>query len=534
MSSHVAITVRILDRTFHGRGDLDEPEWPPSPLRLFQALVASAAREQAGDLTSASRSALLWLENRGAPEIIAPATADTEGYRISVPNNAMDIVARAWSRRSKAEGGDANPATHRAMKAVKPTVLLEEETIHYVWPAEPNEPGSPNGDGHLHTLRRMARTVVALGWGLDLAVGDADSVDASQVAALAGEHWIPRGASAQAGLRIPVSGTLDALLIRYQEFLARIGPHGLTAPRSFSKYVTVAYTLSDSVPPRPFAAFSLLKTDASGFRPFDPARRGLSVAGMTRHAVKSAAEDAGWDAERIGAFVLGHRSDARAGGKHVAVGDRRFAYFALPSIEPRQNGGSSAGSVRRIIISTFSADCDGETAWARRAMSGRELIDETTSRPLAILSLTPASDRILQRYTNPAGDWASVTPVVLPGYDDPAHYRRRLNRPQTAVTQRELILKLEGRIDGLIRKAIVQAGLGETLASHAMLDWSPTGFWPGVDAANRYGIPDHLKRFPRLHVRIQWRNRHGHPVRVAGPLCLGSGRFLGVGLFAAM
>ncbi|MBL8914645.1 MAG: type I-U CRISPR-associated protein Cas5/Cas6, partial [Archangium sp.] len=79
---------------FHGRGDL-APEWPPSPLRAFQALVAAAAR--LGRLEQ-SEAALKWLEAKGAPAIIAPRVEETLGYRLSVPNNAMDVVARSWAR----------------------------------------------------------------------------------------------------------------------------------------------------------------------------------------------------------------------------------------------------------------------------------------------------------------------------------------------------------------------------------------------------------------------------------------------------
>lgn len=40
----------LLDAAFHGRGDDGEPEWPPSPLRAFQALrAAAAARGRGGD-----------------------------------------------------------------------------------------------------------------------------------------------------------------------------------------------------------------------------------------------------------------------------------------------------------------------------------------------------------------------------------------------------------------------------------------------------------------------------------------------------
>jgi CRISPR-associated protein Csb2 len=52
--------------------------------------------------------------------------------------------------------------------------------------------------------------------------------------------------------------------------------------------------------------------------------------------------------------------------------------------------------------------------------------------------------------------------------------------------------------------------------------------------AERYGVPDHLKRFPRLHVMIQWRDAQGNPIQIAGPICIGGGRFYGLGLFATV
>jgi CRISPR-associated protein Csb2 len=94
--------------------------------------------------------------------------------------------------------------------------------------------------------------------------------------------------------------------------------------------------------------------------------------------------------------------------------------------------------------------------------------------------------------------------------------------------------RLGDRIDGLLRKAIVQAGFPQMLADHAELEWCSSGFWPGSDLASRYGAPEHLKRFPRLHVRVHWRNAGKRSVQVPGPICLGGGRFYGLGLFATV
>src|SRR5437762_10248282 len=49
--THLLLTVRWLDGRYHGLLSRDgPPEWPPSPFRLFQALVSGVARR--GELDS--------------------------------------------------------------------------------------------------------------------------------------------------------------------------------------------------------------------------------------------------------------------------------------------------------------------------------------------------------------------------------------------------------------------------------------------------------------------------------------------------
>src|SRR5690606_35058457 len=112
MSRYLVLSFRFLSSWFHGRGDEGAPEWPPSPLRAFQAIVAASAR--AGTLES-MRGALTWLEQRAAPLIIASEAETSAGYRLSVPHNAMDLVGKQWSR-----GDEGSPAEHRTMKSVRP------------------------------------------------------------------------------------------------------------------------------------------------------------------------------------------------------------------------------------------------------------------------------------------------------------------------------------------------------------------------------------------------------------------------------
>lgn len=531
MSSHFGLSIRFLDPAFHGRGDGGQPEWPPSPLRVFQALTAAAAARRCLDT---STSALEWLERQQPPNVIAPARLKPDGYCLSVPNNAMDIVAAAWSRGNLSNSGDANPATHRTMKTVRPSRLLDGDAVHFLWPL--GDSLSADVRSHIEALCEVARSVVALGWGIDMAVAHGAVASDEQIASMPGERWFPSSGSTESDLRVPIAGTLAALVRRHGRFLTRLEGNVFTPPPPMDAFSTIGYRRSTDQPARPFAAFSLLKLDGSGFCAFDTTRRALTVAGMMRHAAKVAAERAGWPAPQVNSFVLGHGVAAQddSGEGHVPVGPKRFAYLPLPSIEARGDGKARViGAVRRLLLTSFADGCDQEVAWARRALPGQELLG-TADNHAALLSLLPGTDNVVQCYTRAASSWSTVTPVVLPGHDDPAHYRRRLQRVTSADEQKELLGCIAERVDGLLRKAILHSGHSPELAENAELEWRAGGFRPGVEMATRYGVPDHLRRFPRLHVKLNWRDARGKPVEVTGPVCLGSGRFYGLGLFAAM
>lgn len=507
--SYLCISVTFLDGTYHGRGNRGEPEWPPSPLRLFQAMVAAASVGGNGPLSSGVEQALNWLAGRPNPVIVAPSHRFGQAYRLSVPNNAMDIVASAWCRGNETSK-DANPATHRAMKTVRPTHLIDGNRVFCLWRIDDNP--SAETLGHVERLAAMARRVVALGWGIDLVAGHGEILSEGDIDRLPGERW-----SASVGgtytLRVPTSGTLRALTDRHAMFLRRLDQNRLApvAALSGSAFGQVAYARDWQPSPRPIAALQLLKLDASGFRPFD-ALQSVAIAGMLRHAASRAAEQSGWTRDRINSFVLGH-GESKRGAAHEPVGPARFAYVPLPSIERRGKGGTAAvvTAVRRAIVTVLSDGPHHEIDWARRMLSGCELVSEQGSRPKALVSLAPESDRGIRPYLRPSSVWATVTPVVLPGRDD------RRSR----------------KTEALLRKAIVQAGFSQMLARCAQLEWHHVGFRPGTDLATRYFAPKHLQTYPRYHVRLTWRHPNGEPIDVPGPIVIGGGRYGGLGTFAA-
>jgi CRISPR-associated protein Csb2 len=489
-------------------------------------LAAAAARWRLEGGRDSVLSAFQWFERLPAPVIYAGPVRVGTAYRTAVPNNDFDIIASAWA----AGREPTRKATDlRTLKTIQTTRLLDDTAVRYVWIVPPSE--GPNAAKHLGALARAASDIVAVGTGVDVAVGGWSVPGDDEVRQFRGDRWIPDSAHGRNGLRNPVPGTITALLRRYEAFVTRVGPTTVTIPPPLHAFARVPYRREGAVSPRPVAIFSLLRENGQ-FRPFDVVRRGLTVAGMCRHAVRRAAARAGWSEERINAFVLGHSGTASSGATETPVGSQRFAFLPLPSLEARGNNGVVVGAIRRVALTSFGGD-GAEVEWARRGVSGLDLVDEATGEVTALLASAPESHNVVRRYLQPSTAWATVTPVVLPGYDDPAHCRRRLAKATTAAEQHGLLTKVADRVEALLRKAIVQAGLPQELADHAELEWRGTSFWAGGDLASRYGVPDHLKRFPRLHLKIVWRDRNGVPVEVPGPICIGGGRYYGVGLLAA-
>jgi CRISPR-associated protein Csb2 len=501
--THLLLTIRFFEERYHGLLDRDgPPEWPPSPFRLFQALVAGLARR--GELDSALGESLAWLQTLDPPTIISPMSHPGQVVTRFVPNNDGD---KKPDRQSRLTG-----------KTFRPTIMRDPPEIHYLWLIE----------AELVPKARLvcdaARYLTCLGWGIDMAYADGRLIGRDEVGRLIGVRWHPRkGVIRDSGmLRVPVgphettANTLDDLRRAHKSALNRIEHdrplNSVEKPRTFGR---VFYESNKRPLARPFAAFELwqpieklatLPPGKSKFRPFDPLRVAFTVVPMVRRAAAEVAEAAHRGKEWINTFIHGHTPDGRdrlRGGPDVA----RFAYLPLPSLEQRRDpkGRRTAycGSVRRLLV-VGPPGRTAEVDWARRALSGRELTDEETGQPAALLALISENDPNLRAYIGTAAVWSTVTPVVLPGHDDgePAEAER------------------------LLRRAFVQAGASTELVEAAELEWRRTGFRPGVDLASRYERPQPT-RTPRYHVRVRW------PVPVCGPLAVGALRYRGLGVFAA-
>ena len=511
MTMFLCFTLRFLDPVpqFHGRGDDGDPEWPPSPLRLFQSLVSAAAqRWRDGQFRDYAQPALQWLE-RIQPSLVTPQVApESFGYRMYVPNNSGDLMTAAWARGDI----DTSMAKFRVEKDVRP-LSLRGEAIRFLFPL------SDGACPYFDVLQAAARSVTHLGWGIDMVAGNAELLTDEEIAVLPGEVWRATPDQSGTALRVSIEGTLKALLEKHQKFLGRVSDGGFKPVPPLSTFRVVGYRRATEPSQRQFAAFSILKPDASGLRPFNQLRGTRDVAGMVRHAVASVARDQGWNEKRINVFIHGKTDDGSKPSNGPSSPDR-FQYLPLPTIIPKLN---RVDLIRRILI-TAPPHCGQQVTWVRRAMAGAELVNH--DGVVALLTILPGSDSVLQQYVEKSRTWSTVTPVILPGYDDPDHLRRKLKNGVDAETQKRYIAKLDARIDALLRKAFVQAGYSSELVQQLELDWQGGGFRAGVELTSRYLPPENLNNLPRYHVKVRF------PSRVPGPVAIGGGRFRGFGLFA--
>ncbi len=519
------LTVRFLQPYSHGRGGAGDPEWPPSPLRAFQALVAAAAARWNERIhLEYAVPALRWLESQPAPMIVAAPGVQAEvKYRLYVPDNVADKVARSWSG-----GREASIADYRTEKDVRPTHLLGD-AVYYLFPIAESD---PEFERHRNTLIDASHSITHLGWGVDMVVGNATVLSEKDAAKLPGERWRPAEGASADGLRVPIIGTLNDLSAKHTTFLNRLPGDGFKPVPPLSMFRVVAYSRPTDIAPRPLAAFELRTPDFERSQPFNPTRHASAVAGMVRNALADLARQMrpfGWNDAAINTFIHGHTPDGRKPA-HGEGADRRFAYLPLPSLERRGGAGVVVTAIRRVLV-VGPPGGDRQVAWAR-VLSGRELtpLHDTPPAALRLIDKPAAAlctDPNLGAYVGNGAVWSTVTPVVMPGHDDSTGLRKRLETMRDAQAKKRLLLRLDRRAEALLRKAFEQAGLPVELVRAAVLEWRHAGFRAGVHLSQRYHVPDSPKKLPTYHVRVRF------PVPIRGPLSAGAGRYRGLGVFAA-
>jgi CRISPR-associated protein Csb2 len=198
------ISLRFHDGRYHGW-----PEWPPSPARLFQALVAGAA--QGDTLASEDRLALAWLESLQAPVIAAPPIRAGKGFNTFVPNNDLDSV-----------GGEPERIPEiRTPKFIRPLLFDATLPLLYVWRIDEVHETRTNA----HRICTVAERVYQLGRGVDMAWASGELLATEETEARLGGHggaiYQPCSNAGGTTLATPVIGSLGSLIERYRETRGR-------------------------------------------------------------------------------------------------------------------------------------------------------------------------------------------------------------------------------------------------------------------------------------------------------------------------
>ena len=352
------VTVDWLEGRYHG------VEWPPSPWRVYQALVAGSAMEcrRAPELEAALRH----LEALSAPVITAPRAAALRAVRAPVPDNDGDVVLalHAKGKATAARKMAAELASLRTRRARR-----FEGPVTYEWEASAETPG------HFQALSAIARSVSAVGQGIDLALARAELLEAPTRPR--GVRYTP-SPDGRLALGVPWRGGFDALEARYRRERSRIGPRSV-ATRIEASPRRQGYRSELELPPVRWAAFSLRTLDD---RPLivDGAR-GTQVAAMVRHAIHHAAKCAGLDAGLI-SELMGHGGDGRI------------------SVQPLPNVGylHADGRIRRVLL--VAPEWVAGDAWRGvvSRLPGAALVAEASGEAVGMLAPLPGPDPMLARY----------------------------------------------------------------------------------------------------------------------------------------
>lgn len=496
------ITVRFHDGRYHGAGP-----WPPSPARLFQALVAGAAC--GATLAPADARALAWLETLPPPDIAAPPAGKGRSFTTYVPNNDLDAVGGDPARISKIRVG----------KSVRPMLFDAGTPLLYRWRL------GEDAAGHARTVIAIADRLYQLGRGVDMAWASAECLDAetadARLEAHGGAIHRPSDGAGGTALACPLKGSLDSLILRHRATGERFRREGkgkntqllfVQPPRP--RFRQVAY----DCPPARLLFDLRASAGNAGFHAW-PLTGIVTLAETVRdHAAARLAVALPDRAACIGR-VFGRVPDLSEADKA-----RRLRITPLPSIGHRH----AEPSIRRVLVEV-PPDCPlplGDLEWA---FSGLDLgCDPESGEVLdgALPMLVRADDwRMPGHYGIGQDDaqtrrlWRTVTPAALPA----RAARRRIDPARTGPEAKGASERLaeEARAVGAVAQALRHAGIA-TPVEFIRVQREP--FHARGSRAEAFARDTRFSAHCLWHVEIAFAERHD------GAVIIGDGRWLGLGL----
>ena len=488
----LVIDVRLLTARYHGVGD-----WPPSPFRLFQALVSGAyGGRWVTEAVADKDAAFEWLERLDPPSMLAPASITGRVVRSFVPNNDLD-----------AYGGDSRHlAEVRAAKDTQVRIVAEDAPLSYAWMFDEADSAKAN------EICRLAERLHTLGRGVDSAYASSritnweEAVDQLRAA---GSLAVPSpNAGPPRDVRCPGPGSLTTLKTRYVRWRRQLERSSADPASTLfrqppkARCQMVAY---DRPPHR--LLFELRPSDAAtSFRALPQAGAyavAIAVRDLAFERLSRAFDDRTREIEQV--------LIARAAPVAAA---RRVRFIPLPSAGSLQ----VSPAIRRVLVEV-PPDCPLAARDVNWALAGQGLprfrVVNTDTGELLDALLVPSNDTSMLRHYGvdaPSRRWRSLTAVALP---DPASATPRSGKArldaETTLTRRVL--------DALRHADLPCSGVRVRIQREP---FSKRGVAASRFSDGRFA-PSRLH-----HVEVEF------PQPVNGPVVIGDGRWLGLGLMAPL
>jgi len=500
MSRVLLISVRLHDGRYHGSGD-----GPPAPARFFQALVGGAGL--GGPLRADVYAALEWLEELDPPIVATPRLIEGQSLRNFVPNNDLDAV-----------GGDQRRTGEiRTPKVFKPRLFDAEVPWLFAWRFSRSE----INERQAHRLCSLSEQVYQFGRGIDLAWAWAEVLDSPELderlAAYAGVIYRPSIGGEGRKLACPQVGSLRSLSNRHDAYGRRFEAvrQGRAVKQLFSqptkpRFAQVAY---DSPPVQHL--YDLREPTSESLVAWPLSRVVRLVEAVRDGAVarlRNALPERHADIER---FLVGRKADGSDEGPTAL----RVRIVPLPSIGFHHVD----REIRRLLVEVPSG-CPLPADDVRWAFSGVELTDGDADPPTGVV-VTPATDESMLKHYGvreaAARIWRTVTPIALP---EPA-MRRRIEPTHKSLEAKggdERAAEQHSAAEAIVQ-ALRHAGIRST-AESIRVQREP--FESKGERVEAFAPGTRFSKERLWHAKITFRSP------VAGPLLLGCGRFLGLGLMS--
>ncbi len=467
--------------------DSEVPDWPPQPDRVFSALVATwgAHREDADEAR-----ALEWLETQ-----LVPRLAASDHFPRTAPISFVPPNDPATGRSGNAE---VIPSLRRRQARRFPASRPVSAVVRFLW-----SESSPD-NRTLEALNALASDTAYVGHSASLVrcrFEISEDISMAQQARLPTRRIYP--------------GRLLELRRAYDMFGMSNGKSGRPLPGAR----VTPEVASEGTFPHAYGRTWLLLEHVSGRMP--DIRASAIVAKSIRDTLLCAYKRIGLAAS-IPEMVSGHAGDGSPTRKpHLAIVPLAFAGFShaegyvmgFALVPPRNVGILDDPDFRRALRGIASMDENlGRRVLVVKPKAASQSASEfaiglspTFEPPIGKRSLEPAL------YIGPARRFATLTPIVL----DRHLKKKEDERDEEIVTQ--------------IVAACRNAGLPEPECvipdKHSALQGAPSAYPSGKSPVwMRWRVPLSLSNRQLTHAVIRFKE----PVQ--GPVILGAGRFMGLGL----